>query len=84
MKLVFSERAWDDYLYWPSNDRKTLAHINALLKECSRSPFEGIGKPEPLTGTVSGWWSRRITQEQRLVYRPLEGSLMIAQCRYHY
>ena len=84
MKLVFSERAWDDYLCWPSNDRKTLARINALLKECSRSPFEGIGKPEPLTGTLSGWWSRRITQEQRLVYRPLEGSLMIAQCRYHY
>jgi len=84
VKLVWSERAWDDYLYWQSSDRKMLARINAPLKECSRTPFEGIGKPEPLTGTLSGWWSRRITQEQRLVYRPLEGSLMIAQCRYHY
>ena len=84
MKLVFSERAWDDYLFWQSNDRKILGRINGLFKECCRTPFEVIGKPEPLSGKLSGWWSRRITQEHRLVYRPHEDKLLIAQCRHHY
>jgi toxin YoeB len=84
MKLVFSERAWDDYLYWQTQDKKTLERINALIKECSRTPFEGLGKPEPLRGDLRGWWSRRIDREHRLVYRVEDGVLQIAQCRYHY
>jgi toxin YoeB len=84
VRLVFDERAWDDYLHWQAHDRKTVERINALLKECRRTPFEGIGKPEPLRGTLAGWWSRRITQEHRLVYRMHEDALLIAQCRYHY
>ncbi len=84
MKLVFQERAWDDYLYWQANDRKLVDRINGLIKECSRTPFTGTGKPEPLGGNLSGWWSRRITREHRLVYRPTEAGLLIAQCRYHY
>lgn len=84
MKLVFHEQAWDDYLYWQANDRKLLERINSLIKEASRTPFKGTGKPEPLRGPLSGWWSRRITQEHRLVYRPTDDGLLIAQCRYHY
>ncbi|QIG49161.1 Txe/YoeB family addiction module toxin [Nordella sp. HKS 07] len=84
MKLIFSEQAWEDYLHWQTQDRKLLERINALIKECSRTPFKGTGKPEPLRGSLSGWWSRRITQEHRLVYRPSEDGLLIAQCRYHY
>jgi toxin YoeB len=84
VKLVFSARAWEDYLYWQSHDRKLLERINGLIKEASRAPFTGTGKPEPLRGALSGWWSRRITQEHRLVYRPSEDGLLIAQCRYHY
>lgn len=84
MKLVFSEQAWDDYLYWQANDRKLLARVNDLIKECLRTPFQGTGKPEPLRGALAGWWSRRINHEHRLVYRPTEGGLLIAQCRYHY
>ena len=84
MKLVFSEQAWEDYLYWQAHDRKLLERTNALIEECSRTPFAGTGKPEPLRGSLSGWWSRRITQEHRLVYRPSEDGLLIAQCRYHY
>ncbi len=84
MKLIFSEQAWEDYLYWQAQDRKLLERINSLIKECSRTPFKGTGKPEPLRGSLSGWWSRRITQEHRLVYRPSEDGLLIAQCRYHY
>lgn len=88
MKLVFSERAWNHYLYWQSTDPKTLARLNGLLKECMRDPFRGTGKPEPLTGNLAGWWSRRINQEHRLVYR-VSGkdeaqALEVAQCRYHY
>jgi len=88
MRLLFSEQAWDDYLWWQAHDAKTLERINTLIKETSRNPFQGIGKPEPLRGDLSGWWSRRITQEHRLVYR-VTGSgaaqaLEIAQCRYHY
>ena len=84
MKLIFSEQAWDDYLYWQANDPRLLARINALIRECSRTPFTGIGKPEPLRGALSGWWSRRITQEHRLVYRPSEQGLLLAQVRHHY
>lgn len=84
MKLVFHERAWEDYLHWQATDRKLLLRVNTLIKECSRTPFTGTGKPEPLRGSLSGWWSRRITQEHRLVYRATEDSLFIAQCRYHY
>ena len=84
MKLVFSERAWDDYLHWQQRDTKVLVRINELIRECSRTPFRGIGKPEPLRGKLSGWWSRRITSEHRLVYRVEGDHLQIAQCRYHY
>lgn len=88
MRLVFSERAWNHYLYWQSEDSKTLERVNALIKECLRDPFRGTGKPEPLGGNLAGWWSRRINQEHRLVYR-VSGkgdgqALEIAQCRYHY
>lgn len=84
MKLIFSEQAWEDYLYWQAHDRKLLERINSLIKECSRTPFAGTGKPEPLRGSLSGWWSRRITQEHRLVYQPGRDGLLIAQCRHHY
>ena len=84
MKLVFSEQAWEDYLHRQAHDRKLLDRINGLIKECARTPFTGTGKPEPLRGPLSGWWSRRITQEHRLVYRPTDGGLLIAQCRYRY
>ena len=84
MRLVFYEQAWEDYLYWQATDAKLLARVNALIKECCRTPFSGTGKPEPLRGSLSGWWSRRITKEHRLVYRPSEENLLIAQCRFHY
>jgi toxin YoeB len=84
MKLVFSEQAWDDYLFWQSQDPKLVVRINGLTKECARTPFEGTGKPEPLRGPLSGWWSRRITQEHRLVYRPTADGMLIAHCRFHY
>ena len=84
MKVTFHDEGWDDYLYWQTHDRKLLAKINTLIKECSRTPFTGTGKPEPLRGEFSGWWSRRINEEHRLVYRKTEDGLLIAQCRYHY
>ncbi len=84
MKLIFHERAWDDYLYWQANDRKTLERLSGLIKECTRTPFAGTGKPEPLHGALTSWWSRRITTEHRLVYRPSDDGLLVAQCRYHY
>lgn len=84
MKLIFSEQAWEDYLSWQTDDPKLVLRINALIKECVRTPFKGTGKPEPLRGPLAGWWSRRITQEHRLVYRPTAEGLLIAQCRYHY
>jgi toxin YoeB len=88
VRLVFADRAWEDYLHWRSTDANTLERVNGLIKECMRSPFKGTGKPEPLRGELRGWWSRRITLEDRLVYR-VTGSgdaqqLEIAQCRYHY
>jgi toxin YoeB len=88
MKLLWTEKAWEDYLHWRSNDPGTLKKINALIEDIQRNPFRGLGKPEALKSALSGWWSRRITQEHRLVYRvsgkPGEQVLEIAQCRYHY
>ena len=84
MKLTFQEEGWEDYLYWQSADRRQLKKINGLIRECMRTPFNGTGKPEPLKGEFSGWWSRRIDREHRLVYRATEDTLLIAQCRYHY
>ena len=84
MKVTFQDEGWNDYLHWQTHDRKLLAKINGLIKECSRTPFTGIGKPEPLRGEFSGWWSRRIDQSNRLIYRPTDDGLLIAQCRYHY
>lgn len=84
MQLTWLPGAWVDYLWWQTQDRKTLLRINELIRDTLRSPFTGIGKPEPLRGNLKGWWSRRITQEHRLVYR-LEGQmLVIMQCRFHY
>lgn len=84
MKLIFDEHAWDDYLYWQRHDPALLQRLNDLIKECLRTPFSGRGKPEPLRGSLSGFWSRRITREHRLVYRVDGDRLLIAQCRYHY
>lgn len=84
MRLIFSEQAWDDYLYWQKIDKKQLTKLNGLIKEVSRTPFEGTGKPEPLKGDLSGWWSRRINREHRIVYRIEGDDLLIAQCRFHY
>ncbi|MBI4963228.1 MAG: Txe/YoeB family addiction module toxin [Desulfomonile tiedjei] len=84
MKLIFSEHAWEDYLYWQRTDKRILGRINTLIKEIQRSPFEGIGKPEPLKHALSGYWSRRINEEHRIVYKVESESLLIAQLRYHY
>ena len=84
MKLIFSEQAWEDYLYWQKTDKKLLERINALVKDISRSPFAGIGKPEPLKNALSGYWSRRINDEHRIVYKIADGSMLIALLRYHY
>jgi toxin YoeB len=84
VKLIFSEHAWEDYLYWQRIDRKTFDRINKLIKEIQRTPFEGTGKPEPLTHGLSGYWSRRINDEHRIVYKVESDSLLIAQLRHHY
>jgi toxin YoeB len=84
MKLVFAEQAWEDYLYWQKTDPKLLERINALIKDIARTPFAGIGKPEPLKHALAGYWSRRINDEHRIVYRIADGSMLIAQLRYHY
>ena len=84
MRKIWAEGAWEDYLYWQSSDKKTLKRINELLKVCLRTPYEGIGKPEPLKGNLSSWWSRRITESDRLVYKMDGDTLLIAQLRYHY
>ena len=84
MKVVFSEKAWEDYLYWQKYDKKTLKRINELIKAITREPFVGIGDPEPLKFNWSGFWSRRITREHRLVYAIEDSNILIAQCRYHY
>jgi len=84
VKLIFSEHAWEDYLYWQRTDRKLLQRLNTLIREIQRAPFEGIGKPEPLKHGLSGYWSRRINDEHRMVYKVEAGSLFLAQLRYHY
>ncbi|UJS24479.1 Txe/YoeB family addiction module toxin [Thiothrix winogradskyi] len=84
MRIIFSSKAWEDYVHWQQADKKILKRINDLIKAISRDPFDGIGKPEPLRHGLSGYWSRRINDEHRLVYK-LEGEdLLIAMCRYHY
>ncbi len=84
MKLIFAEKAWEDYLYWQKTDKKILKRINTLIKDIKREPFEGIGKPEPLKHALSGYWSRRINDEHRIVYKIYQESILIAQVRYHY
>ncbi|MDX9965874.1 MAG: Txe/YoeB family addiction module toxin [Sulfuricurvum sp.] len=84
MKIVFAEEAWNDYLYWQETDKKMLKRINELIKAISREPFAGIGDPEPLKFNWSGFWSRRINREHRIVYAVQDDSILIAQCRYHY
>lgn len=85
MKVTFSSRGWDDYLWWQDTDRKTLKRINELIKSIQRDGNgNGLGKPEPLRGDLQGFWSRRITQEHRLIYAVEGDELLIAQCRYHY
>lgn len=84
MKVVFLSDAFDQYVHWQDRDRKALVRLNRLIEECRRHPFEGPGKPEPLKNDYSGWWSRRIDREHRLVYRVEADALIIIQCRYHY
>ena len=84
MKLVFSEQAWDDYLYWQKTDKKIIKRINSLIKEIKRSPYEGVGKPESLKYGLSGYWSRRVNDEHRIVYKFENDSILIANLRYHY
>jgi toxin YoeB len=84
MRLIFSEQAWEDYLFWQKTDKKILNRVNLLIKDTKREPFDGIGKPEPLKHALSGYWSRRINDEHRLVYKVDQDALLIAQLRYHY
>lgn len=84
MKILFAPEAWEDYLYWQEHDKKILKRINELIKAIRREPFNGIGDPEPLKFNWSGFWSRRINREHRLVYTIQDDTLLIAQCRYHY
>jgi len=84
MKLLWQEHAWDDYEWWQQQDRRVLRRINQLLRDVRRDPYQGIGRPEQLRGDLAGWWSRRIDDEHRLVYRHRDGTVEIAACRYHY
>jgi toxin YoeB len=84
LKLIFAEQAWEDYLHWQKIDRKIVTRINSLIQEIRREPFSGIGKPEPLRHGLAGYWSRRINEEHRIVYKVQGDSVLIAQLRYHY
>ena len=84
MNIIFSDESWDDYLYWLDIDKKIVKRINLLIKDIKRSPFAGIGKPEPLKYDLQGCWSRRIDNEHRLVYEIVKNELRIVSCRYHY
>lgn len=84
MKKIWQEEAWEDYLYWQTQDKKTLKRINLLIQDIERHPFEGLGKPEPLKYDLSGYWSRRIDDTNRIVYRINDDVLEISQCRTHY
>jgi toxin YoeB len=83
-RIIWTLAAWEDYQYWQGQDRKTLKRINSLIKDCLRDPFEGIGKPEVLKENLSGFWSRRIDDVNRLVYRVDGDDLVVIACRYHY
>ena len=84
MKLTFSTQAWDDYLYWQKTDKKVLKRVNLIIKDIVRSPHDGIGKPESLKHALSGYWSRRISDEHRIVYKVMDDQILIAQLKYHY
>jgi len=84
LNVIFSARAWAQYQDWQESDRKVVKKLNSLIRECQRTPYSGSGKPEPLKHELSGWWSRRVNEEHRLVYRVTEQGLEIIQCRYHY
>ncbi len=84
MKIIFSERAWEDYLYWQKTDKKILNRINSLIKDIQRDPYNGIGKPEALKHGLSGYWSRRIDDEHRILYKVEDDALLLVQIRYHY
>lgn len=84
MKYIFVDESWEDYLFWQKTDRKILSRINDLLKDISRTPFSVIGKPEPMKHKYSGYWSRRIDGEHRLIYKVKEDEILIAKCRFHY
>ena len=84
MKYFFVDESWEDYMYWQRNDKKILKRINALIKDISRQPYEGIGKPEPLKHNYRGYWSRRIDGEHRLIYQAGDDEIRIVKCRFHY
>jgi toxin YoeB len=84
MVIIFIDQGWEDYVYWQTHDKKMLKKINQLLKDIHREPFSGLGSPEPLKHQLSGYWSRRISLEHRLVYRMLNGQIRVVQCRFHY
>ena len=84
MKKLWTDRAWEDYLYWQGQDRRTLKKVNQLITDIERNGYTGIGKPEPLRGDLSGWWSRHIDNANRIVYRLKNGNVEIAQCKGHY
>ena len=84
MRIIFTQKAWEEYLFWQSTSKKTLKRINLLIKETSKNPYDGIGKPEALKHILNGYWSRRIDQQNRMVYKVKEDSLVIIQMRYHY
>jgi len=84
MKYIFVDESWEDYLYWQKTDKRVLKRINKLLKEISRHPYSGLGKPEPLKYKYKGFWSRKITEEHRLIYKYREDEIQIAKCRFHY
>ena len=84
MRLIWSEKSWEDYLYWQAHDKKILKKINSLIKDIKREPFDGLGKPEPLRYELAGCWSRRITDEHRIVYEVEEQNISIVSCRFHY
>lgn len=84
MRLLWDETAWEEYLYWQTQDKRTQKRINLLLKDIQRNTFEGLGEPETLKGDLSGWWSQRIDSTNRIVYREKDGAIIIAQCKGHY
>lgn len=84
MKYIFVDESWEDYLFWQKTDKRIVARINELLKDISRNQFSGIGKPEPLKYKYKGYWSRRIDNEHRLIYKVMEDEILIAKCRFHY